>query len=311
MNHYRLFGGTLSSDIEFPGLRETDADVADWSLLRATTPVAAASGRLLGSESVTHGVEVRLWTTDSGYRLDYDDTGTFTIDRAGSDIHWTPGHAGLETVRIDVTGRVLACALHASGVLTLHASAVVFDGRAVAFLAPKGFGKSTLALAAVLSGATVLTDDTLPVEVTEAAVLARPGLGQLRVRGDVSSRLLGPDPAADDGGAARKRVVRAPERGWSEDRAVPLDALYVLSPVDPRTARRARRLRMPTVEAALILTSSAKLGGLLGGSEAGDVLDRSSDLARRVPVYALEVPRTLDALESVTADVAAWTRGAT
>ena len=70
---------------------------------------------------------------------------------------------GVASAQADITSRVLALALHAGGVFSLHASAVSIDGAGVAFLAPKHYGKSTLCSALVLAGARALSDDTVPV----------------------------------------------------------------------------------------------------------------------------------------------------
>jgi hypothetical protein len=53
------------------------------------------------------------------------------------------------------------------GRLTLHASGVALQGRAVAFVGESGAGKSTLALAFQQGGCEILADDLLPVRFAE------------------------------------------------------------------------------------------------------------------------------------------------
>ena len=67
----------------------------------------------------------------------------------------------------------LAAALQ--GLEVLHASAVSVAGRAIAFTASSGTGKSSLAAHAVAFGAEFVTDDVLALELVEGAVLAHPG----------------------------------------------------------------------------------------------------------------------------------------
>jgi hypothetical protein len=62
-----------------------------------------------------------------------------------------------------------------SGTECIHASAVEVGGRALAFAAPSGAGKTTLAAELVAGGATFLCDDVLAVELRDGEALAHPG----------------------------------------------------------------------------------------------------------------------------------------
>lgn len=313
MHPYRIFGGVLVSEIPLPDLSELPHEclaTPDWRFARATDagPAdGAPTADLLGSERVMDGVRVRLFRTRGGYRLDYDDTGCYEILSQGRDIRWHAAEADLDAVRTDLTGRVLACALHAAGVLTLHASAVAFGDRAVAFLGPKGVGKSTLALAAAAAGAGVLSDDTLPVRSEGGRVLARPGVPQLLVHHDTSGTLL--ESEGERGGSEPgKRNAPHLGRGRFEVRALPLAAIYALAPADSDAGPQHDRTRLSPRDAAVVLTAGAKLGALLGGSERGVVLDYVAGVASAVPVYTLAVPRSLDLLASVVEDLEGWTK---
>lgn len=72
------------------------------------------------------------------------------------------------------------------GRLQLHASTVVIEGKAVAFVGPSGVGKSGHALACLNRGATLLADDITWLEATDDALIARcpPTLtGKIEARG--------------------------------------------------------------------------------------------------------------------------------
>ncbi|MFI5229274.1 MAG: hypothetical protein ACHQWU_09415, partial [Gemmatimonadales bacterium] len=186
MHRYQAFGGTLQSEITFPELEpSTSTEAPEW---RLCVSAAAPDGRppdageleFLGEDRVDIDVRVRAYKTPNGYRLSYEDTGTFDISSDGRDIRWVPGSkSSLEAARLDILGRVLALALHAGGQLALHGSGVAVGRQAVGFLAPKFSGKSTLALALVNAGADLLTDDTLPVDL-EAVPRAWPGVHSAR-----------------------------------------------------------------------------------------------------------------------------------
>ncbi len=67
----------------------------------------------------------------------------------------------------------LAAALR--GLDPFHASAVAVDGRAFAFVAASGTGKTSLAAHLVASGASFMTDDILSLQLHEDRLLAHPG----------------------------------------------------------------------------------------------------------------------------------------
>jgi hypothetical protein len=124
----------------------------------------AADAQMLGEDDVQQGVRVRLYRSADGFRLEYDDTGTFDISADGSQIFWCPGASvAMQAVEMDLIGRVLAAAMHAAGTLCLHGSAVAVNGGGIAFLAPKFHGKSTLAQAMVAAGARLATNNVVPI----------------------------------------------------------------------------------------------------------------------------------------------------
>src|SRR5919202_2949720 len=176
MPQYSLFGGCFSSDIPFPELRPTDDPTTDWTFRRASALPPMAQPVLMSDGVWPSGIRLSTYSHGGGFRLDYSDTGVFDISPDGALITWCPRpDTSEEVARHDTLGIVLSMALHAAGLLPLHGSAVAIGGAGVAFLAPSGTGKSTLALALVRGGARMLTDDTLPVDLGPP-VTAWPGV---------------------------------------------------------------------------------------------------------------------------------------
>ena len=148
MTFYAAFGGCLSSEIPLPELRECPAARPDWTV--SQTALADVDAKLLGEEAVDTGVNARCYRIADGVRLAFSDTGTFDITNAGSTIRWTPGaDPALNLVRADLLGSVFSVALHLQGLMCLHGSGVTLNGVALGFLAQKGTGKSTTAMALV------------------------------------------------------------------------------------------------------------------------------------------------------------------
>lgn len=310
---YHLFGGILHSEVPLPGLPRGDAGGGpDWRLRRISALPDEGSAELLGRETLANDLAVELWRGTDGYLLRYGDTGAFRITGRGHRIDWLPGPRPVpEALAVDVAGRVLATALHARGVLTLHASAVALSGGAVAFLGPKGAGKSTLAAALLAEGARMMADDALPVEV-EAGARARPGLPRLRLSGEAATHLAGPlrkGPGRTEGSPSRRNGTWSPAlpSRLVQDEPLPLTAIYLLVPVAPRgTGAPVRRMPVPPPRPALALLAETKVGRLLGGPERPILLRRCSKLASRVPVWGLHVSSELDRVREAAARVAAW-----
>ncbi len=306
MSYYTVFGGCLRSDqLAFPELPVSDRRDPDWCLSVVDTPSGRVGGALLGAAHYP-GCEIALYRTDSGFSLYHSCTGEFAISRDGKTIAWHPCERSLpEVARVDVLGRVLSVALHASGTLPLHGSAVQFDTGVATFIAPKRHGKSTLAAALVRAGARLVTDDTLAVDPGPPA-MAHSGIHSMRLYSDSAERLiearlrssLGTDGKYVIDNRAAEEVMFGSQR---------LAAIYVLESVIaapiPRPA--VRTLLAPSAAVVPILTHS-KIGGLLGRTEAHVLFGLAARLAATVPVYRLEVVRDLSRIDDVAEIISGW-----
>jgi hypothetical protein len=309
MNNYQVFGGVLRSELEFPELDPATRGVPDWTLTVTTAPAPDVPlGDPLGEDKVDQGVMVRSFATPHGFRLVYDDTGVFDVTAGGREVRWhRPESADLEAGRLDVLGRVLALALHASGWLSLHGSAVAMADGAVAFLAPKGNGKSTLAFALMRGGAALMTDDTVVIGKGVPATV-RPGVQSVRLFRDSAAWLSAPAPIAGTSD------VKATFGQLSDDARrltrAPLAALYLLESVPAGTiAEPLERHRLEGPEAVFGLLGQTKIGALLGGTEAPGVFASVVALAEGSPIYKLRVTRDYERLSVVVERIMGWHGG--
>jgi hypothetical protein len=137
-----------------------------------------------------------LWTsffrTPSGYLLRFPRIADFALDSDGRHVTTWPV-PGVEPDAVDLVymNQVLPLALSKQGRLVLHASAVEFEGRALAFIGRSGQGKSTLAASFVLAGGRLLTDDALILEPATQGILVQPGHASLRLWSDSEAALVG------------------------------------------------------------------------------------------------------------------------
>jgi hypothetical protein len=198
--------------------------------------------------------------------------------------------ADLAEVRVYLLGSALGVLLHQRGELPLHVSAVVIDGRAWAFTAPSGTGKSTLAAALHLHA-------RLPL-VTDDVGVARPaldGTGGLWLWPGPQSLKLRPDAYADVAAVApptlpeyaRSAKVRLGTPAGAMDAPVPLAGIVLLqrSPDDDDAdVLRVERV----VGAPAFLTVQAAVYRLSHGAavaSTASVFDRIAWLARSVPCF--------------------------
>ena len=305
---YAAFGHGLASTIPFPELREAPGSPVRWRFSATPALPEALNERVIGREVIYAAVEARLSVHDGGHRIEVDDTGRFDIANDGRHIRWeTRESAWPDFVRAHLLGRVLATTLYLDGLLPLHASAVAARDGVVAFLAPKGFGKSSLALAAVQVGARLVTDDTLPV-MPGAPVQAWPGIQSLRVHDDVVHALRVDAPG--EGTREGKRVIASLDRGQLVDAPEPLAAIYLLAPVADGDPAPVAYEALPTPIAAMGIVSHVKIARMLGPAASATMLERAAAIARTVPVRLLHTPRDLTRLDDVALTVLRWHGGA-
>jgi hypothetical protein len=314
MPTYLAAGILLRTDLELSELRTAPADASGPTWTIAEAPRLRSAGPF---ETI---VELRqpdgtLWSTyasapDGTYLLRYDAVGVEVgIDPATRSVELV-GPADLaETTRGHlVIDQVVPHLAALDGGLVLHASAVEVSGQALAFVAPSGFGKSSLAAAFVQRGAPLLSDDYLLLERDGPRYLAASAYPGLR---------LWTDSADHFGGGA----VGLPEVAHYTDKrrlavegealpALPLGAIVALGrpprPDQPPCAIGRIRGGDAFISVFQQIFRVDRAGRALQQSE----LQRVSDLVEAVPVlliqhrrdYAL-LPEVLATIDDALADV--------
>ena len=304
MQHYYAFGGCLRSALEFPDLSPCSmSDIPDWEVeLSASEPTE--SGSLQGEREVGPDWVLRLYRIREGWRLDYGATGSYEVLAGGRRIVWYQGTDRREEVaRAVILGPIMALVLHESGILCLHGSAVSLGKRGMGFLAPKGYGKSTLAVALTAAGGRLMSDDLVAVTLSEAPEIL-PSVHSIRMFGDVTEVMAGEFPGALFRDGWKKTLTNFPADLLEWERAA-LDALYLIHPVADGPVERTP---VTPMEAALSLARHSKIADLLGHVEAGKMLGWIGEVVGKTPVYQLDVPRELERLPSVASQILDWHR---
>jgi len=301
----RIFGGVLHTDRPLPGLpvvpAADDGQFPFWSLITTdvhAAPLHSPGVDITGRLRYASGPEVTLADRAGDPEVVISDTGRFTIDAAARRIrHLAPTGADRAAVALDLIGVVLPYALHRDGAWCMHASAVQVPAGVIAFVAPRGTGKSTLAAACTQAGCAIVADDVVVLRAHGGRLSVTPSGVPLRLRQD-TARAVGIAAASADGWGK----ILVP--GTLVSDVLPLAAVYLLHPAPSDNA--CVRAERTTRAAALALLTNGKIAELLGGHSAADALDRCVALAGMTRVYDLAVPRDLSRLPMVVQALLAW-----
>ena len=308
-SHYDVYGACLASGMAFPELPAADPTRDPrWTFDTVPTLPAMRTPVAVGDDHIYGTVHARFFRHADGHRIHVDDTGTFDIAQDRRTLLWEERQdAWPDFVRSHLTGRVIATALYLDGLLPLHGSAVETASGVIGFLAPKGYGKSTLALALTQAGARLVTDDTLPIELPGAdsatVVRAWPGVHSVRLKDDSLRAISTARPAV--GTNEGKQIVTDLPGDRRTMGPAPLAALYLIDPVHPEGAD-VTWVALPSMLAAMSVVAHVKIGKMLGATAAPVMLERAAAIARQVPVRRLQIPRDLTRLEAVVRTILSW-----
>ncbi|MFC1661492.1 hypothetical protein ACFL3S_08595 [Gemmatimonadota bacterium] len=318
---YAYAGLTLSSTDPLPGLEALNDEAGDvipdfvFCPLETPPPEPAAADWVHHWRTAADDLTLSLARTGQGFFLRFPSLADFVVSADGRQIEgWRAPDANEATLHHLLLDQALPRCLSHQGRVVLHASAVSMDGRAVAFAAETGLGKSTLAASLHRSGSPLLTDDGLVVASgasDTSGTSALPLCSGLRLYPASAATLFPESPPGETmahySDKARVDVVRdgAVER-------LELAAVFILAPppaerggcpveVEPLSQRDA------CIE---IIRHSFQLD-VSDTDRAARLLDEAAEVARNVPVFSLTYPRDFSCLPAVHASILEKVQGGT
>lgn len=305
-NSYSLYGLSLTSDWALPySAGETARGVSGAIALRkAHRRIFSAALRdapPLGSDEKWHQY-VRLDT--GGDYLRWSGLFEFLVSPDGRHIGGRSlGAASPEAFHTYLLGQVLSHAMLKLGIEPLHATAAVFDGRAVAFMGDCGLGKSSLGASLVRAGHPLLTDDLLTLEGTDLGIVAHPGPPRIKLFPEMAKALLGRDLTGLPMNPLTRKLVIPLEPGESQTTAVPLQVIYVLSPASPRV-RRVTIRRLTQRQALLEILRNTFNRDVTHPARLEQQFTQAAWVSRNVSIKLLSYPRDVAMLPAVRDAVA-------
>ncbi|MBV8781693.1 MAG: hypothetical protein JO353_09880 [Phycisphaerae bacterium] len=168
--YYTAYGLTIDSEIPLSAIELENRQDAD---------LVIRYGRIDG---VIRSSDRRPTVMSAGELTAYwPEVAAFSV-RNGREIVIEPDLSASESAVSDwVQSSILSIALHQRGLFVLHASAVVIEGRAVAFAGDVGQGKSTTASAFHAAGYPMLTDDLVVVDCAAPQPMVLPGYPHVKL----------------------------------------------------------------------------------------------------------------------------------
>ncbi len=245
---------------------------------------------------------LQICETPTGFLLRFPDLADFVLNVSDKSITCTPVRtlppATLNHLLLD---QVLPLVLAETGRCVVHASAVAFNvGQAIAFAAPTGFGKSTLAAALAKSGGRLLTDDGLLVqhraEGEIECVASYPGV---RLWKESSTQLFGSAAEVEQYAhyTPKQRIALEENAIEVHDGPARLARLYFIG--SPEKAKEISIAPLTAREAFLELVKFSFVLDVRNRDRQRANFARFSQLASTAIFFGLNYPRTWEALPEV------------
>ncbi len=288
---YTVYGLRVSSDLPLPPLTalaaDADREPSDcvFRAMPANLGQPTPDGRLIAGlpcHGACHAgrLAARVHRGAGGTWFWHDGIGTAHVhpDARRVDVYPMPD-LDPRMPALVLLGPVAALVLHQLGYPSLHASAVQIGGRVVVFLGPPGQGKSTMAALLLRRGATLITDDMLPLLARGEVVYAVPSVPTMKLAADAVAPALNlADSLPPVSANHHKRLLRLDARYPFASTPTRIDAVYVLERYDPLASGRTNVTVRP-------LTGCESLGALLTHTFNRALLEPSEN-AVLLPLYA-------------------------
>jgi hypothetical protein len=160
---YQAFGLVFESDIPLLELtpinllvRDVDINITNGDLSHLLSELANHQGKFMVKEKLV--------------AFHIPDTATFCIKDGAEIIISALKGSEVDKIRLYILGTCIAILLMQRKVLTFHGSAVEIEGRAYGIIGDSGAGKSTLASAFINKGYKLLSDDLIPVTISQKGI---------------------------------------------------------------------------------------------------------------------------------------------
>lgn len=288
---YTLYGLAVRSSLPLnaPRLRAGDAAVtispASRSYFKRISPeIPGSKAGIFYRPLADHSIYIRFFgfmrfhVSADGRRIAYETLSRFDLKKTAAPLVF------LQT-------NVLSFSLLKRDTEVLHASAVVFREKAVAFLGESGYGKSTTAASLMKAGCSLLTDDLLVIRKKSGRFSTPHGIPHIKLWPKAAKAMAaGLMPAGKMNPTAQKLILSLPHTERLQ-KDYPVGLLYILWPRFGKGSREIRIRKLKPMEGAISLIKSSHNLVLQDAVRLRRQMDFTAELAKRVHVRAVSFPR--------------------
>jgi hypothetical protein len=312
---YLMYGFRVRSDIRLPlpplsWEEEGEPSLVFHRALPHARPPEPDGPVIASMPCDVHGVDQEVRRGPGGAWIWVRDVGTLhVLPSLGQVDVYADENADDRAVGLMLAGQIMIFILHRLGVATFHASAVLTEAGAVAFLGSSGQGKSTMAAAFLRRGATLLTDDVLVIEEQLGRICAAPGLPLMKVWQPTANCTLELSESLPDiTSYSPKKLLMLEGRYPIATTGAPIRSLYLLDRYDPSERGRSDIgvVDVTGREALTGLIGNISYGAYLLPQEAAAFLPLYARLAKQATIRRLSYP---DGFEHHDAVCSAITQG--
>ena len=289
---YLLYGLKLRSSVPLPGLweceREVEPDVdLTFHELHQRTDVEREPWYLSPYLYENGKPYLTVWKSadEATFHFLYADQTEFLVDRDGRHVSATwPQSLNLENTTVYLTGQIAAFILRLRGMVCLHASSILVDGKVLAIAGESGSGKSSTAACLTTLGYSVLSEDV--TTLTDGSTFqVLPGYPRINLWPDFEPALRGTtDSLPLIAPTWNKRYLDLRKHGGGfYNKPAPLGGIYLLGERrDDESAPSIEKLE--SSEALISLLANAHGRYLLEKPMRAREFEFLSQVARQIPV---------------------------
>jgi hypothetical protein len=182
---YYAFGLKIESVLELPGLQNSYDTEHDLTITEGHVP-----------DHLVNGIEYQgnFQYTENDFLFKSKNSGKFLVKNSNKIIFEKYDNSTYEDIKALLLSVVLGIILHKKEKFPLHASAILYNGKAILFSGQCGAGKSTIATAFIKHGAGLISDDITVIDPSCDNFFAIPSFSQIKLWPD-SIQALGFNPA--------------------------------------------------------------------------------------------------------------------
>ena len=300
-HRYCVYGIAIASDSPLTLPQYSHDTLGRVECLQAPAPLFQKAIESIVFDSRSDSWYRHAVTRDGSTYVAWDAIGEFVVAADGRRIVCRRDEGCCaESFQVYLMGQALSFALVQQRFEPLHATVVVVNDEAVAFLGGNAFGKSTLAACFLEAGYRLLTDDLLNLQESGDGIRAYPGPPRIKLFPRVASCFLHAIANGVEMNPDTKKLILPIDAHRSCSRPVPLKAIYSLAA--PHDASRRRDVTIETLsprQAFMALVSAAFNRTLTGRQRLERQFGMMGRVTDLVPVKKLVYPRTLDRVEEV------------